>query len=122
MKKCHHRFGDSAGIGMALVFMILLVIFPVLLIIQRNAVRESRMSVRDKNIKTAREYAAVMMTDMMRTFASDYNRDVFDPEVSGARPTELGQPGRSGRDVDPRPSQQMGVGQFARSVFPQPTS
>ncbi|TXH29294.1 MAG: hypothetical protein E6Q99_01115 [Elusimicrobia bacterium] len=83
MKKCHPRFGDSAGIGMALVFMILLVIFPVLLIIQRNAVRESRMSVRDKNIKTAREYAAVMMTDMMRTFASDYNRDVFDPKYLG---------------------------------------
>lgn len=68
---------------MALVFMILLIIFPVLLLVQRNAVRESRLAVRDKNIKTAREYAAVMMTDMMRTFAADYNRDVFDPKYMG---------------------------------------
>lgn len=74
---------SEKGLGMALVFMLLLVIFPVLLLIQRNAVRETRLSVRDKNIKTAREYAAVMMTDMMRTFASDYNRDVFDPKYMG---------------------------------------
>lgn len=72
-----------SGLGMSLVFMLLLILFPVLLIIQRNAVRESRLSVRDKNIKTAREYAAVMMTDLMRTFASDYNRDVYDPKYLG---------------------------------------
>ncbi|MBK7208485.1 MAG: hypothetical protein IPH91_09485 [Elusimicrobia bacterium] len=72
-----------SGLGMTLVFMLLLILFPVLLIIQRNAARESRYAVRDKNIKTAREYAGVMMTDMMRTFAADYNRDIFDPKYMG---------------------------------------
>lgn len=77
------HFFNQRGMGMALVFMILVILFPVLLIVQRNAVRETRLAVRDKNIKTAREYAAVMMTDLMRTFAADYNRDVFDAKYLG---------------------------------------
>lgn len=77
------RRSREKGMGMALVFMILVILFPVLLIVQRNSVRETRLAVRDKNIKTAREYAAVMMTDLMRTFAADYNRDVYDPKYLG---------------------------------------
>ncbi len=63
--------------GIFLVFVAVLFLLPLVLIFLKGVIGQSRDSLWDRNRKTARELASSALIDYMRTFSTDYNRDVF---------------------------------------------
>lgn len=63
--------------GIFLVFVATLFLLPLVLSFLKTVMTQSKHSLWDRNRKTARELAGSSLIDYMRTFAMDYNRDVF---------------------------------------------
>lgn len=88
-KWARHR--HQRGLGLYLFILIMGFILPVVLILIGGSIQQNRFTLRDRNIKTAREMAESINNDFMNSFTEDWHRNSFDPQyLTHNNPTYAG--------------------------------
>lgn len=72
------RQNSQRGVGLFMVFLVVLFIFPMIYGAVNTSMKALRFSLKDRNLKTSRTIASSSLADYMRTFSLDYNRNIFE--------------------------------------------